>query len=525
MRRVAGVRPTRPSPRSPSSTRRVSVRTRQLRFFVRRKRAQAQRVSQEQATLPLGTRRAGRADPVVAARRRQWLSRASRRGPRTSQRCASMPGVRSVGRVELHTVDNIESVPWIGAPAVWSKIGRGEHVQHRHHRHRHRLHARRLRRQRQSLPSTTRNNPNVIEPGTFPTAKVKGGFDFAGADLRRERSELPCLSPMPDPLDGQRPRLARRGYCCRHRRARQRRPGCRTRRRLYALKVFSDEGGSTDVTSLAIEWAMDPNDDGDMSDHLDVINMSLGSPFGNPHDPSAISTQQCRRGRASSSSTSAGNEGTTSRTSPARQAWPAAAISTAATTPGGNHLSSRFTVTAPRAARRREAFDRRRRPGDAGIRPGPITALARASRAAHWLRAIDERSSRRAATSLCVHPPACVRLPRQIHPGCSSRRESDHRLQRRAPMRPHRPMSWSRRLPSTIPGVMIPQADGIATRRCRQRQRDRSTWPWIPPDATIRSPPSPRAAPATAARRSSRISSAPGVSIVSAGVGHGHRQR
>ena len=55
---------------------------------------------------------------------------------------------------------------------------------------------------------------------------------------------------------------------------------------LYALKVFSDTSGSTDVTSQAIEWAMDPNGDGDMSDHLDVINMSLGSPFGEPADPS-----------------------------------------------------------------------------------------------------------------------------------------------------------------------------------------------------------------------------------------------
>jgi len=36
---------------------------------------------------------------------------------------------------------------------------------------------------------------------------------------------------------------------------------------------------------------MDPNGDMDMSDHLDVINMSLGSPFGYPGDPSAISSQ------------------------------------------------------------------------------------------------------------------------------------------------------------------------------------------------------------------------------------------
>ncbi len=32
---------------------------------------------------------------------------------------------------------------------------------------------------------------------------------------------------------------------------------------------------------------MDPNGDGDVSDHVDVVNMSLGSPYGHPNDPSA----------------------------------------------------------------------------------------------------------------------------------------------------------------------------------------------------------------------------------------------
>ncbi len=56
---------------------------------------------------------------------------------------------------------------------------------------------------------------------------------------------------------------------------------------LYALRVFGCEG-STDLTDQAIEWAMDPNGDGDLSDHLDVINMSLGSDFGSEYDTSAV---------------------------------------------------------------------------------------------------------------------------------------------------------------------------------------------------------------------------------------------
>ena len=40
----------------------------------------------------------------------------------------AMPGVRSVGRVERYSLDNIDSVPWIGAPEVWATVGKGEGV-------------------------------------------------------------------------------------------------------------------------------------------------------------------------------------------------------------------------------------------------------------------------------------------------------------------------------------------------------------------------------------------------------------
>jgi hypothetical protein len=45
----------------------------------------------------------------------------------------------------------------------------------------------------------------------------------------------------------------------------------------YSLKVFSD--GSTSVTSAALEWSVDPNQDGDLSDYIQVLNLSLGSSF------------------------------------------------------------------------------------------------------------------------------------------------------------------------------------------------------------------------------------------------------
>src|SRR5262249_23021300 len=58
---------------------------------------------------------------------------------------------------------------------------------------------------------------------------------------------------------------------------------------LYAIRVFGCNG-STDLVVPAIEWTVDPNGDGDFSDHLDVINMSLGSDFGPGDDTDAVAS-------------------------------------------------------------------------------------------------------------------------------------------------------------------------------------------------------------------------------------------
>jgi hypothetical protein len=63
-------------------------------------------------------------------------------------------------------------------------------------------------------------------------------------------------------------------------------PGVAPHAQLYALKVFGC-AGSSDVVDLAIEWAVDPNGDGDFADRMDVINLSLGSPYGDAYDTTA----------------------------------------------------------------------------------------------------------------------------------------------------------------------------------------------------------------------------------------------
>jgi subtilisin family serine protease len=61
-------------------------------------------------------------------------------------------------------------------------------------------------------------------------------------------------------------------------------PGMAPESTLHALKIFGCDG-STNAVIPALDWALDPNGDGDFSDHLDMVNMSLGSDYGVVDDP------------------------------------------------------------------------------------------------------------------------------------------------------------------------------------------------------------------------------------------------
>ena len=125
------------------------------------------------------------------------------------------------------------------------------------------------------------NDPNIIEPGTFPTAKVVGGYDFVGSSWTGATGSPP-LAPDPDPLDkgtgaGHGTHVAHiiggvGGVA----------PGVS----LYAVKVCSSVSTSCSGIALiqGMEFAADPNGDGKVKDRVDVINMSLGSDYGQPFD-------------------------------------------------------------------------------------------------------------------------------------------------------------------------------------------------------------------------------------------------
>ena len=55
---------------------------------------------------------------------------------------------------------------------------------------------------------------------------------------------------------------------------------------LYAVKVCSAVSTSCSGVAMVqgLEYAVDPNGDGSMADALDVVNMSLGSSYGQGQD-------------------------------------------------------------------------------------------------------------------------------------------------------------------------------------------------------------------------------------------------
>lgn len=213
----------------------------------------------------------------------------------------SIPGVSAVRRLIPVTTDNSPSDELIGAPETWASgsgltgagirigiIDTGIDYVH-------------------SDFGGSQNyaaNPDHTQIGDspdFPSAKVVGGYDFAGDSY----NGYAMPQPDPDPMDcnghgshvaGTAAGYGENGDGSTYRGAYDPNikltamkigPGVAPGAQLYALRVFGCSGGTYLVTQ-AIDWAMDPNRDGDFSDHLDVVNMSLGSSFGSPDNPDAV---------------------------------------------------------------------------------------------------------------------------------------------------------------------------------------------------------------------------------------------
>jgi subtilisin family serine protease len=135
---------------------------------------------------------------------------------------------------------------------------------------------------------------NTTTDGLFPTAKVVGGYDFVGERWPGTTAAPQPIAPDPDPIDcgpgtialpcagghgthvadiiGGNDGASHKGVA----------PGVS----LYAVKVCSAVATSCNGLALlqGMEFALDPNGDGDISDAVDIINMSLGLSYGQIQD-------------------------------------------------------------------------------------------------------------------------------------------------------------------------------------------------------------------------------------------------
>jgi uncharacterized repeat protein (TIGR01451 family) len=216
----------------------------------------------------------------------------------------ALPGVKRVRVITPEFPSTITSVPFIGAPQVWGgqglpagstgagiKVGiidTGIDYQHPDFGG------------TGALADYKANDRVTIHPGLFPTARVAGGIDFVGDAYDGTTPAKPDPNPMDcfghgthvagiaggggvkadgtaftGPYNASTPISSLRIG-----------PGVAPQSLLYAIRVFGCQGFTT-FTTKAIEWSVDPDQDGDFEDHLDVINMSLGSPYGSLADTSA----------------------------------------------------------------------------------------------------------------------------------------------------------------------------------------------------------------------------------------------
>ena len=207
---------------------------------------------------------------------------------------AQRSDVRSVQPVSIVRMSLSSSVPFIGAPQVWSTFGvRGQGM-------------------RVAIVDTgidythasfggegtvaayEANDPTFIEPDSFPTDKVIGGFDFVGNNYDVLDDDPANDIPRPDfdPLDsdghGTHTGSTVAGISVPGEVGR----GVAPRALLYAYKVW-DEGNSTDdVLVAAYERAMDPNQDGSVDDAVDVLSFSGGVDYGTVNSMEAMAAQR-----------------------------------------------------------------------------------------------------------------------------------------------------------------------------------------------------------------------------------------
>jgi uncharacterized repeat protein (TIGR01451 family) len=250
----------------------------------------------------------------------------------------SLPGVKRVLPIDLEFPNNSTSVPFLGTPNVWANtiglpagadgtgirigiIDTGIDYLHPDFGGPGATAADYTAEKTDTANFTTLG---TAAGGPFPTAKVVGGTDFAGDAYNGANAPVPDPNPMDCNGHGSHVSGTAAGFGMTTGGATFTGPydantstysglligpGTAPKALLYALRVFGCFGG-TGLTVPAINWAMDPNGDSDLSDHLDVINMSLGSTFGSVVNATSVASDNAALAGVIVV-TSAGNSGDT----------------------------------------------------------------------------------------------------------------------------------------------------------------------------------------------------------------------
>lgn len=243
---------------------------------------------------------------------------------------SAIPGVVGVHQLTPKSFSNIHGVPLIGAPKVWAGAGAvpaiaGEGMK--------------IAVIDTGIDYTHADFGGVGTPEAYQAAlatdtapadpaqfgpdapRVKGGYDFVGDTYNADPTDphyQPVPHPDPNPLDcnghGTHTAGTAAGsgvlsdgstYTGPYNNSTVSGhdwnvgPGVAPKADIYSLRVFGC-AGSTDVVVDAIEWAADNG--------MNVINMSLGAPFGGPDDPDAVASNNAAQDGVIVV-TSSGNEG------------------------------------------------------------------------------------------------------------------------------------------------------------------------------------------------------------------------
>lgn len=199
---------------------------------------------------------------------------------------AALQGVAKVRPVLNYKLDLSETVPYVGGSAVQAAGFDGTGVRVAvldsgiDYTHKNLGGAGTLAAYEAAYGTEPASAQNKSRDGLFPTDKVIGGHDFVGEDWPNTPE-----AQDDDPIDFEghgthvSDIIAGRSLDGTHK-------GMAPGAKLYAVKVCSAVATSCSGIALlqAMDFALDPNGDGDLGDAVDVVNMSLGSDYGQVED-------------------------------------------------------------------------------------------------------------------------------------------------------------------------------------------------------------------------------------------------